>query len=59
MRSDSHKVVNLYEIPVRDIQRLVSVLQNDLKEYELDADFEPGTEATIRRLVEEMSQHLD
>lgn len=59
MRSESHKVVNLYDVPVRDIKRLVSVLQNDLKEYELDADFEPGTEASIKHFVEELSQHLE
>ena len=60
MRSESQKMVNLYEIPVADIKKLVDVLQNDLKEYEqIDEDFGPGTERTLKRLVEELSQHLD
>lgn len=60
MRSDSQKVINLYEIPVQDIKKLVDVLQNDLKEYEqLDEDFGPGTEQTLKRLVEELNQHLE
>lgn len=60
MRSESQKMVNLYEIPVEDIKKLVDVLQNDLKEYEqIDEDFGKGTEATLKRLVEELSQHLD
>ena len=60
MRSDSLKVINLYEIPITDIKRLVDVLQSDLKEYEnLDGDFEPGTEDTIKRLLAELSRHLD
>jgi len=60
VRSDSQKVINLYEIPVQDIKKLVDVLQNDLKEYEqLDEDFGPGTEQTLKRLVEELNQHLE
>jgi hypothetical protein len=60
MRSESHKVVNLYEVSILDIKRLVDVLQNDLKEYErLDEDFGPGTEEALKRFVEELSQHLD
>lgn len=59
MRSDSLKMVNLYEIPVGDVKRIVDVLQNDLKEYEqLDADFGPGTEAALKKFVEELSRHL-
>lgn len=60
MRSDSQKVVNLYEVPVDDIKRLVDVLQNDLKEYEqLDEDFGKGTESVLKRFVEELSRHLE
>jgi hypothetical protein len=60
LRSDSLKMINLYEIPVTDAKRLVDVLSNDLKEYEqLDDDFGQGTEATLRRLIEELSRHLD
>lgn len=60
MRSDSQKVVNLYEVPVDHIKRLVDVLQNDLKEYEqLDEDFGQGTEAVLKRFVEELSRHLE
>jgi hypothetical protein len=60
VRSESRKMVNLYEIPVEDIKKLVDVLQNDLKEYEqIDEDFGTGTEATLKRLVEELSQHLE
>ncbi|MGZ4111054.1 MAG: hypothetical protein ACXVP5_01235 [Tumebacillaceae bacterium] len=60
MRSESHKMVNLYEIPVDDIKRLVDVLQNDLREYEqIDADFGAGTEDTLKRMVEELAKHLD
>jgi hypothetical protein len=60
LRSESQKMVNLYEIPVEDIKKWVDVLQNDLKEYEqIDEDFGKGTEATLKRLVEELSQHLD
>jgi hypothetical protein len=59
VRSESIKVVNLYEIPITDVRRLVNVLQSDLKEYEdLDADFEPGTEESIKRLLAELSRHL-
>lgn len=60
MRSDALKVINLYEVPITDVKRLVDVLQSDLKEYEnLDADFEPGTEDTIKRFLAELSRHLD
>ncbi|MCX7568593.1 hypothetical protein OS242_01245 [Tumebacillus sp. DT12] len=60
MRSDALKVINLYEVPITDVKRLVDVLQSDLKEYEnLDADFEPGTEDTIKRFLSELSRHLD
>ncbi|TCP58901.1 hypothetical protein EV586_101100 [Tumebacillus sp. BK434] len=60
MRSDSLKMINLYEIPVRDAKSIVDVLQNDLKEYEqLDADFGPGTEQALKQFVEEMSRHLE
>jgi hypothetical protein len=60
VRSDSLKVVNLYEIPVTEVKRIVDVLQNDLKEYEqLDADFGPGTEETLKKFVEELSKHLE
>jgi hypothetical protein len=60
LRSDSLKMINLYEIPVSDVKRLVDVLSNDLKEYEqLDDDFGPGTEEALRRLVQELSRHLE
>ncbi|KEO84188.1 hypothetical protein [Tumebacillus flagellatus] len=60
MRSESQKMINLYEIPLSEVKQLVDVLSNDLKEYEqLDADFGPGTEAAIKRFVEELSRHLD
>ena len=60
MRSESQKMINLYELPVGDVKRLVDVLQNDLKEYEqLDEDFGPGTEAALKRIVTELSQHLE
>ncbi|MFD2171274.1 hypothetical protein [Tumebacillus lipolyticus] len=60
MRSDSFKMINLYELPVDDVKRIVDVLQNDLKEYEqLDADFGPGTEEILKSFVEELSKHLE
>ncbi|MBL0388455.1 hypothetical protein JJB07_17780 [Tumebacillus sp. ITR2] len=60
MRSDSQKMINLYELPVSEVKQLVDVLTNDLKEYEqLDADFGPGTESTIKRFVEELARHLE
>lgn len=60
MRSESQKMINLYELPLADVQKLIDVLQNDLKEYEqLDSDFGEGTEAALKRFVEELSQHLD
>lgn len=60
VRSDSQKMVNLYEVPIEDVKRLLDVLQNDLKEYEqLDEDFGQGTEATLKRFVDELSRHLE
>lgn len=60
MRSESQKVINLYEVPLDDVKKLVSVLQNDLKEYEqLDADFGEGTEEALKRFVEELVRHFD
>lgn len=60
MRSESQKMINLYEIPVSEVKQLIDVLSNDLKEYEqLDHDFGPGTERTLKRFVEELSRHLD
>lgn len=60
VRSESEKVINLYEIPLSDCKKLVDVLSNDLKEYEqLDEDFGKGTERTLKRFVEELSRHLE
>jgi chromosome condensin MukBEF ATPase and DNA-binding subunit MukB len=60
VRSDSQKVINLYDVPMTDIKKLVDVLQNDLKEYEqLDEDFGQGTEDTLKKFVEELSRHLE
>jgi len=60
VRSESQKVINLYDVPVNDIKRLVDVLQNDLKEYEqLDDDFGQGTEDALKKFVEELSRHLE
>ncbi|ASS75577.1 hypothetical protein CIG75_11645 [Tumebacillus algifaecis] len=60
MRSDSSKVINLYEIPLPEVKCIVDVLQNDLKEYEqLDADFGSGTEEALKKFVEELSRHLE
>lgn len=60
MRSESQKMINIFELPLDDVKRLVDVLQNDLKEYEqLDSDFGEGTEEALKRFVEELSQHLD
>lgn len=60
MRSDSQKMINLYEIPVTEIKCLLDVLANDLKEYEqLDDDFGPGTEETLKKFVEELAKHVE
>lgn len=58
MHSESKRLITLYDMPEDLAGKLVEVLSNDLKEYELDGDFGTGTEESIRIFVEELQKHL-
>lgn len=59
MRSDSSRVLNVYDIPESVARHVLEVLRNDLKEYEsLDEDFAAGTEESIKQFVAELSKHF-
>lgn len=57
VRVVSRRVISLVDMAEEDAERLLAVLKNDLQEYEaLDEDFSPGTERTLRLLVEELDK---
>lgn len=59
MRSDSSRVINLYEVPETIAKHVLEVLRNDLKEYEsLDSDFGSGTESSLKSFVSELEKHF-
>ncbi|GAX90590.1 hypothetical protein [Effusibacillus lacus] len=59
MRSDSSRVINIYEVPETIARHVLEVLKNDLKEYEsLDGDFGVGTEAALKAFVAELDKHF-
>ncbi|BCJ85332.1 hypothetical protein [Effusibacillus dendaii] len=59
MRSESSRVIHLYDVPESTIKHVLDVLKNDLKEYEsLDADFGEGTENSLKSFIAELSRHF-
>jgi arsenate reductase-like glutaredoxin family protein len=60
VHSESRRVISIYDIPEADVKRLLTVLQNDLNEYEaIDEDFEPGTKETLQKFVKELQKHTE
>lgn len=59
VRSESSRVLTIFDIPEATARQLLEILRNDLKEYEsLDDDFGPGAETAVRAFVGELEKHL-
>ncbi len=59
MRSESSRVIHIFEIPETVARHVLEVLKNDLKEYEsLDEDFGEGTKHSIQSFVAELEKHF-
>ncbi|MFC4768853.1 hypothetical protein [Effusibacillus consociatus] len=59
MRSESSRVISIYEVPETMLRHVLEVLKNDLKEYEsLDEDFGAGTESSLKAFVAELEKHF-